>query len=398
MASKFNTTLNEIATPKKILPGKTRHPFQSFYWKINHVPRDQDTCGSCWAFAVAQCIELHAELFADISDLQLSVSDLLICSKDHVHGCTQKQCTGYELCAGGNPSDALDYLRGSHLLVEEDYEPYTLVADYFNNNTTSFVCAPPENRAPIQVESYGVIMKDSLADQILAMKEAIIRAPVVTMMWVKTINDVRAQQFLHKNWPRSWIYDDLDLEPHLNEFAHGYEDKEHHCGAHSVVLIGYHHPNDHLNVTDPDCFRGAYWIVYNSWGNSSEAVHDDLPYGTFKLQMGLGGYQINKVNPGNPHCYPTQLVEYKTWTIETSAEKSYLTVDSSKYHSSAPTRYRPKSPPRSPRPKPFKKSEDSISKFFSDLSYASLILAGVMLISGGVWMFSSFSISKKKKR
>lgn len=93
--------------------------------------KDQDTCGSCWAFGATGATEALTNLyFNQHLDLDLAEQDALSCS-------------GGGSCSGGWPPDALDFYT-TNGVVDEACFPYTATDEICSNK-----CSNPKERITI---------------------------------------------------------------------------------------------------------------------------------------------------------------------------------------------------------------------------------------------------------
>jgi cathepsin H len=102
----------EKSSPKSSLP-------ESMDWRkegVISVAKDQGSCGSCWAFAVAGAVSAFYSKETQTPPVDLSPQQLLDCVKG-----------GYFIssgCDGGAVEDAFDYVRENGIVTEDKY-PYT---------------------------------------------------------------------------------------------------------------------------------------------------------------------------------------------------------------------------------------------------------------------------------
>ena len=78
--------------------------------------KDQDSCGSCWAFAAMGAVEAYCNLYYN-RQLNLDLSEQELVS------CTYKSRKG---CNGGHPSNALNYIKKNGVMNENSF-PYIIV-------------------------------------------------------------------------------------------------------------------------------------------------------------------------------------------------------------------------------------------------------------------------------
>ena len=79
--------------------------------KVTEV-KNQDACGSCWAFSATGSLESAYAIFKDMT-IELSEQELVDCSRDY----------GNFGCMGGLMTHAFDYIKSKSISTEKDY-PY----------------------------------------------------------------------------------------------------------------------------------------------------------------------------------------------------------------------------------------------------------------------------------
>jgi hypothetical protein len=142
----------------------TNSPFApEFSWQNRHgqdwttSPKDQDICGSCWAFAVTGATEQMVNLYYN-RHLDLDLSEQQIVS-----------CSGAGDCKGGMPIDALKYIISSGIINEScfPYGSWDIPCNY--------ACPVPNER--IKIGGYGEL---SSYDQEDTLKAALYRGALTS--------------------------------------------------------------------------------------------------------------------------------------------------------------------------------------------------------------------------
>jgi C1A family cysteine protease len=167
--------------------------------------RDQGSCGSCWAFALAGVLESLVKIVRNVhTDFDLSEQ-------------TMVGCSGAGDCDGGYLSLGAEFLRKTGIPREECY-PYS---------ATDGSCRPcPEWLSrTVRVTSWDSFVNRSKA----VLQAALLDAPIATAM------DVYSDLYHY----RSGVYERTAGAVYV--------------GGHAVIIIGY---ND----------AEGYWICKNSWG------------------------------------------------------------------------------------------------------------------------------------
>jgi len=182
-------------------------------WGANciHEVRDQGSCGSHWAFAIADMVADRCCIHTDKDQGLLSPQELVSCERSS------------RACQGGYPDRALDFVIKNKGLVQEACFPYqakdlacpTKCSDGKTTFDKARVCKCTARKTCVGVD----VMKTCLKD-----------GPISVGFYV----------------PRSFL---------------GYSSGIYKCdgpslGVHNVVAIGY--------SDSPEC----HWIIRNSWGTS----------------------------------------------------------------------------------------------------------------------------------
>jgi C1A family cysteine protease len=177
--------------------------------------KNQEQCGSCWAFSATETVE-SANLMAGRAAIILAPQEIVDCD------------SGEAGCNGGDPRQALDWVKSVGGQERESCYPYTAR----NGACERARCTPAETVATV----YAVPGNEA------SIYDALTRAPLSIC---------------------------ADAEPW--QFYTGGILKASQCGLsidHAIQLVGYS-PNS-----------GGYWIVRNSWGASwGERGYIYLQYG-----------------------------------------------------------------------------------------------------------------------
>jgi len=98
--------------PEHLLSSVEALPTEVDWRKKNVVTpvRDQGSCGSCWSFAAAGCIESH---------YAIETGEQIILSEQQLVDCARNFVTFG--CGGGLPSHAYTYVYYNGLMEESDY-------------------------------------------------------------------------------------------------------------------------------------------------------------------------------------------------------------------------------------------------------------------------------------
>lgn len=175
--------------------------------------KHQMECGSCGEFAAVALLEALIKRETG-REVDLSEQQIVSC----VPGCG---------CVSGCSSlDALQYMRREGVVLEEDFPYKNADSDCIEDLMPTFYVA----------EVYStVINRKTLADRLVAIKEAILKyGPVATNMA---------------------LYADLGL---YKERIYSYDGQAEALGGHWVCIVGW--------KDDPEMASGGYWICRNSWG------------------------------------------------------------------------------------------------------------------------------------
>jgi len=228
-----NMTKQQIIKKLGLMPDipKSVKPF--FYGKVNtsiadafdsrdqwpnciHAIRDQQSCGSCWAFAASEvtsdryCIATNGKV-----DTIFSPQDLVSCDT----------ATGDMGCNGGYVPNSWDYIKDTGL-ASDDCMPYT--SGDGDSGTCASTCADGSEITRTQVKSHN---------QHTSIEEA--------------QNDIAANGPIEAAF---YVYADF-----MNYAGGIYvQTSDQLMGGHAVKIVGW----------GTDAKVGQYWIVANSWNTS----------------------------------------------------------------------------------------------------------------------------------
>jgi cathepsin L len=173
--------------------------------------RDQQSCGSCWAFAIAGLVESHYALKYK-KNISLSTQQLTDCVPNFNH------CGGSGGCRGSTIEDPLRYVSQYGLVKDEDYT-------YLAHDQ---ICQIPKILKPVvTIEGFESIPLNNYD----AMMKAVAKGPVA-----------------------------IGIDASLFHMYHNgvFDPESEDCSTinHAVFIVGY----------GEDKVDGPYWIVRNSWG------------------------------------------------------------------------------------------------------------------------------------
>jgi len=173
--------------------------------------KDQQQCGSCWAFSATGSME-GAYFIATNDSVNLSEQQLVDCSGPQ----------GNQGCDGGLMDQAFEYVIANGGITSEDLYPYVAVTND---------CVSPLPDPVAKIDSYT----DVAQDDDMALETAVAMGPVSVAI------EADSSQFqLYK----SGVFDDADCGDQLD---------------HGVLAVGY-------DTSGSGRAAKPYWIVKNSWG------------------------------------------------------------------------------------------------------------------------------------
>merc|ERR1712055_934266 len=181
-------------------------------------PKNQGSCGSCWAFATVENIESYAAI-NNVSLTKLSAQEVTTCTPNPMH------CGGTGGCRGSIPQLAYNYVQLFGLATNDDY-PYW-------SGTTGMA-----GRCKYDLER---------------------RTPVVGITGYNTLppNDMEATMtHLATVGPLAVAADASPMQFYGSGVFSGCSYSSNIGLNHAIQMVGY--------GTDPQ--HGDYWLVRNSWG------------------------------------------------------------------------------------------------------------------------------------
>ena len=174
-------------------------------------PKDQESCGSCWAFAPIAELEARYCIAVNTPGYFLDLSEQMLVSCVSVH---------YG-CGGGDPVAAAQFLKTRGAPSEQCF-PYTA----YDEDCAS-ACSNWEEQA------YRILSYAYVDNTVGALKTALLDGPIQVAM------NVYSDFYYY----RSGVY----------EYAYGSD-----MGGHAILAVGY--------VDTPGQYGGGYFIAKNSWG------------------------------------------------------------------------------------------------------------------------------------
>ena len=204
--------------------------------KYIHPIRNQERCGSCWAFSAAEVLTDRFTIATKGKDRTvLSPEDLVSCDKSDMG------------CEGGQLASAWKYIKDIGIVSDKCY-PY----NSGNGTTTSCVqhCVDSEQWSQSKHHAQSYYKLNNVRD---AQKEILANGPIQAAFRVyKSFMSYKSGVY-QRNWWKLW--DSI-------------------LGGHAVKIIGW--GTDHNNNVSVD-----YWLVANSWDTT---WGED---GYFKIKRGV---------------------------------------------------------------------------------------------------------------
>jgi len=181
-------------------------------------PKNQGSCGSCWAFAATANIESYAAI-NNVTLTKLSAQEVTTCTPNPMH------CGGTGGCRGSIPQLAYNYVQLFGLASDHDYPYWSGVTGITGNCKYDI-----ERRTPV----VGISGYNTLAPN----------DPAATMEHLATVG------------PLAVAADATPWQLYGSGVFSGCN-YDHNIGLnHAIQLVGY--------GSDPQ--HGDYWLVRNSWG------------------------------------------------------------------------------------------------------------------------------------
>lgn len=209
--------------------------------------QNQGKCGSCFAFATAECLAARTAISA-LKDYKYmpSVQFLLQCGKSNV---------GEEddPCEGGVPAKALQYMVDTHIPTE-DYMPYQDAAGTYQDDKNASCTFDPTKQWSWKADSAVTITSgdDALSDETAIQQEIYTNGPVVATFDV--------YEDFEKNWEGK-------IDSGVVYWLGMDGDKGDEVGGHAVLIVGWGQTDSTDTVNGSNV---PYWIVMNSWGVSGK--------------------------------------------------------------------------------------------------------------------------------
>jgi hypothetical protein len=222
--------------------------------------RDQGVCASCWACVVADTLADRVSVYTrGAVRRSFSAQELMSCWNDH-EGCE----------VGGAPEMAYEYVISRGLSEEADY-PYVQAG--------SIVIPPCSRRNANKGERwFGRSGTDrSLCKDLYAYTEG--GAEYARILKENVLNMKR--ELLAHGPICGTIMVHEDLYSYDGKSVYRVSPGSPAVGGHCIEIVGY--SEEGVNRGEPG-FRGAYWVVKQSWGNSWQGLAED--YGYFYVRMG----------------------------------------------------------------------------------------------------------------
>jgi len=199
-----------MADPPAAFDSRTQWP------GLIHPIRDQQRCGSCWAFSASEVLSDRVAISINKASPVLSPEDMVSCDKTDMG------------CQGGQLPNAWDYLKSTGI-VSDNCLPYT--AGTGTAPACPDKCSDSENWAQSKVKAKSSYAINGVQDM---MKEIMTNGPIqVAFMVYKSFMSYTSGVYSKHFW---------ELVPE---------------GGHAVKIIGW--------GTDSG---NDYWLVANSWNTN----------------------------------------------------------------------------------------------------------------------------------
>lgn len=198
--------------------------------------KNQDSCGSCWAFAAVGLTEAHHNIIASNPYLDLDLAEQELVS-----------CSDAGSCSGGSTTSALAYIRDFGI-VDESCMSYTA------SDSSCSKCGDWRSRLTHVDRVHGFIPNGS------SIRQAVVEhGPVYAYIKMDA-------------YPNAY-FDGNDIYRCVDDSATN----------HAVVIVGYNN-------------AGGYWIVRNSWGPGwNDDGYFRVGYGECGIDSTYAGYATQVV-------------------------------------------------------------------------------------------------------
>merc|ERR1712200_141405 len=183
-------------------------------------PKNQGSCGSCWAFATVEPIESYAAI-NNVSLTKLSTQEVTTCTPNPLH------CGGTGGCRGSIPQLGYNYVQLFGLATNDDYPYWSGVTGMTGNCKYDL-----ERRTPVvSITGYNALPPNDM--------EATLQH-IANVGPLAVAADASAWQFYGHG-----VFDSCSYEENISL-------------NHAVQLVRY----------GTDESEGDYWLVRNSWGRN----------------------------------------------------------------------------------------------------------------------------------
>lgn len=292
------------------------------------VARNQQNCGSCWAFATTEMLEYrigvatrgdwkrHALKIGDKTGGWLSVQYIISCVRDN----NEKGCEGAGILQNVIRHLSEGHRNGNGLYLNAVY-PYE--EDQNGENTEGGICKHYPGHPRFNYKNYYAVSNpnapknsEGLLENIRRIKrELLTKGPVMTSMYVfQSFMDINSTT----NTPTKPYSTDVNGKGNM-------------VGGHAVLIVGW----GTVPGGDSTNHHDQYWIIRNSWGPEwGSKVQDNGGFWFHRMGDDLAGFQ-NGTNimkefvcvAGEPDLeepYVKQLV--KTGALHSSSSSSGIFV------------------------------------------------------------------------